>query len=308
MVSVPYREFAVQQAKSSGHNSIVHSYGALQCLERLLRLLRDGGFVLMNDYGQAQAAEAEGFEHQRFSDATFVGVNFHLLKNYFTNSGEAQWEEPKHEEARILSRLLGKRVATETMARFQVCFSKETQEWQEAPVHRAREWAKHGRLGTAATAYAQALERQPYNWILMNEAAHLLTFPLGNPYAGLEMARAALACNPNCSAELWSMAGDSLFAVGRVEEAKQAYQRALRINPDDPLAHLNLAFVYTKLRQYSLALQQVAKALTVDRTGTYREGLLQQQSEILARLGQRHQQHYQRMADRVSTAPGQHGG
>lgn len=302
LAQVAYGDFAVRQAKSGGHRSIVNSHGALQCLERLIGLLRQGGFILINEYGQAQAADAEGFEHQRFSDATFVGINIPLLREYFASIAEAQWAEPEQEGAGILSRLLGKQVVGETVARFKECFGKETQEWRQEPAHRARELIKHGRLEAAVTAYRRALERQPYNWSLMNEVAHFLTFPLENPLAGLEMARAALACNPNCSAELWNMAGDSLFALGRIAEAEKAFQHALRINPDDARARFNLAFVYTQTRQFSFALDQIAKALALDRAGAYRERLLQKQTEILTRLERRHQQHYKRMSNRVSTA------
>jgi tetratricopeptide (TPR) repeat protein len=137
----------------------------------------------------------------------------------------------------------------------------------------------------------------------MNEVAHFLTFSVRDPLAGAEMARAALACNPACSADLWNMLGDSLFELGRVEESRQAFLRALRINPDDARAHYNLTFVHLRAREYEAALRRVAEALALDRPGTYRDRLLQTQSEVLAQLARRHQQESLRTANRVSARP-----
>ncbi len=43
----------------------------------------------MNDYGQTQLSREDEFEHQRFSLATFVGVNFPLVKAYFAEGSAA---------------------------------------------------------------------------------------------------------------------------------------------------------------------------------------------------------------------------
>src|SRR5262249_49505844 len=240
------------------------------------------------------------------SQSTFVGINFPLLKAYFSRADVAYWvEPPEGEKASIHARLLAHSMAPETVARFQERFGKAAHDWLQEPVQQAREYVKTGRFEAALPAYQQALERQPYNWVLMNEVAHFLTFPLRSPAAGLDMARAALACNPSCSADLWNMLGDSLFALGRVEESRQAFRRALEINADDVPARYNLAFVYIRTREYALALQVIAEALALDRARTYREGLLQRQSEVLAQLAQRHQQESLRLANRISTRPDQ---
>jgi tetratricopeptide (TPR) repeat protein len=171
----------------------------------------------------------------------------------------------------------------------------------QGAVELARQYSKAGRLEAALMAYQQALEQQPYNWTLMNEVAHFLTFGLRDAAAGRDMARAALACNPACSADLWNMLGDSLFELGRVEEARQAFLRALRINPDDVRAHFNLTFVHVRAREYTEALTQIAEALIRDKAGAYRERLLQSQAEVLSQLTRRHQQESLWMVNRVST-------
>jgi hypothetical protein len=78
--SVPHGDFALAFAQSQKIGQLVHSYGAIQCLDRLLPLLHPEGFILVNDYGQVQATDADGFEHQCFSGATAVGLNFPLLR------------------------------------------------------------------------------------------------------------------------------------------------------------------------------------------------------------------------------------
>src|SRR5262249_6109488 len=87
--TLPHGEFAVQLARGWTRR-FLHSYGAIQCLERLLGLVHEAGFILMNDYGTEQLQMEGDFEHQRFSLATFVGVNFAQLGRYFGGaSGEA---------------------------------------------------------------------------------------------------------------------------------------------------------------------------------------------------------------------------
>jgi tetratricopeptide (TPR) repeat protein len=297
--ALPYGELAVQFARNAGGRAIVHNFGAVACLERLIGLVREGGFILVNDYGSTDAAGADDFQHQRFSRSTFVGVNFALLKSYFSRSAPVRWIEPEDEGRNIYARLLGIAVAAETTARFQVLFSKAAWDWLEEPVQQARKCVKEGRLEAAVSAFQRAVERQPHNWSLMHEIAHFLTFALRSPAAGLEMTKAALAENPACSADLYNILGDSLYMLRRFEEAEQAFRRALEVNADDVRARLNLAFVYLQTKQYAAALERIAQGLMLDR-GTYREELLQKQSEVLIQLAQRNEQERSRMANRIS--------
>jgi tetratricopeptide (TPR) repeat protein len=302
--AVPYGEVAMRFARAAGRRSFVHSYGALRALERLLGLLRDDGLILVNDYGQVRPEDADDFQHQRYSQSTFVGVNFPLLRHYFAEASPHTWVEPDEgDNTSVHARLLARRLAPETQACFLGQLGQAVRDRLRGAVQSARDRARAGRLEAALAAYEEALGQQPYNWTLMNEVAHFLTFALRDPPAGAEMARAALACNPACSADLWNMLGDSLFELGRDEEARQAFLRALRINPDDARAHYNLTFVHLHTREYEAALRHVAEALALDRAGALRERLLQTQSEALARLTRRHQQESLRTANRVSARP-----
>jgi tetratricopeptide (TPR) repeat protein len=299
---LPHGEFAARFARSTSQRSIVHNYGAIQALERLLGLLHEPGFILINDYGASRPESADDFQHQRYSQSTFIGINFPLLQSYFTDTTPTQWvEPPEGDSTSIHARLMGRQLAPETVASFQHRFGKMALEQLQEPVQRARNLTRAGRCEAALTAYQQALESQPFDWLLMNEVAQFLTFPLRDAAAGLEMAQAALACNPACSADLWNMLGDSLFELGRIEESREAFLRALQINPDDARARFNLTFVHVRKREYSQALLRIGEALALDKAGTYRERLLQTQADILTQLTQRHQQDYRRMADRIST-------
>jgi len=296
---IPYLDFAVQFAEDrTGH--LLHNYGAIRSLESLLTLLHRQGIILVNDYGQTQITRDEGFEHQRFSHATFVGINFPLLKAYFADAGRCKWTEPAEDSGRIHSRLLGPDLSAETSRIFLERFSKEACDHLQEPVSLARANIKHGRIEAALAAYHQALDRQPFNWILMNEVAMFLTFTLHSPAAGIAMAKAALDLNPSCSAELWNTLGDAYFEVGKIAEARNAFQRALQINPSDIRGRYNMSWVLNHERQYRPALAVLAEALALDETGEYHDRLMKKQAEILARLAMRNQQRFLLQANRVS--------
>ena len=67
-------------------------------------------------------------------------------------------------------------------------------------------------------------------------------------------------------------------------------------------ARFNLAYVHTQLQEYPAALGRLAEAFALDRTGEYRERLLQKQQEVLALLARRHQQEYLLLTNLVSKA------
>ncbi len=114
------------------------------------------------------------------------------------------------------------------------------------------------------------------------------------------MAKVALALNPTCSAELWNALGDALYELGRTEEARSAYEKALTVNATDVRARFNLAWVHTRLKDYPQALQRLSEALALDKTGEYRERLLQKQQEVVALQARRHQQEYLLLINLVS--------
>src|SRR5207244_8834083 len=104
----------------------------------------DQGFILVNDYGQTQVSRDEEFEHQRFSLATFVGVNFPLLKALFAADGKAQWLEPHGEAAGIHTRLLGCNLTTGLRLSFHEQFSQAAQEKERESLVKARQCTQVG--------------------------------------------------------------------------------------------------------------------------------------------------------------------
>jgi hypothetical protein len=199
---VPYSEFVLQHLARTRPSQLLHSYGAIQCLEQLLDLVGDDGFILVNDYGTTQPESGGYHEHQRFSQATFIGVNFAELESYFGDSGRAEWVKPTEERESIHSRLLGRNISSETVSAFQELFNKSSFDRLNEPAERARRFAKAGRLDTALAYYRTVLERQASNWVLMDEVARFLTFALRDCKAGAEMAKIALSLNPTCSSDL----------------------------------------------------------------------------------------------------------
>lgn len=314
---LPYGAFALGFARRHP-GTVVHNHGAIICLERLLDFLHPKGFILINDYGSAEGS-AEEFEHQRYTGSTFVGVNFALLKDYFesdhdrSTGGEqptpaptaepVRWTEPAEGSGRIFSRMLGHDLHPKIVASFRERFGKPACDHLDEPVQKAKTLAGQGRFEVAASSYRVALERQPWNWLLLGEVANFLTFGLRDPQAGLEVARAALDLNPCCSAELWNAYGDAAFALGRIGLARHTYEQALAVNPDDVAARLNLAWVYLHRKQHAAALRVIAEALARDWRGEYRDRLLQKQAEVLADLALRSREEFQTLLNRVSLYP-----
>jgi tetratricopeptide (TPR) repeat protein len=328
--TLPYADFALDVGQRLTRR-FLHSYGAIACLEKLLAMLTPGGFILVNDYGQTLMDRDDEFEHQRFSLATFVGVNFSLLRQYFGVGKRCEYLEPDGEEglgihARLLARgqesgdrsqdsaerVQESRVRSqelgagrggllpEVRGKFTECFGEARYKQQQEPIQKARACGKAGRFEMAAGFYREALALQPRNWVLLAEVSQFLTFSLRDPKAGADMAKVALGLNPTCSAELWNALGDALYEFGRTEEARSAYAKALAVNSADVRARYNLAWVHQRLGDYPAALGRLAEALALDRTGEYRERLLAKQQEVLARLTARHQQEFLLLINLVS--------
>ena len=259
--------------------------------------------ILINDYGQTQMTRDDEFEHQRFSLATFVGVNFPLLKEFFERGQgrKYQWVEPSGKQPGHSLPAAGHG----SSARRRRCASTRSSAMRPArnlqePLHKARACLKMGRFELAATFYREALDQQPRNWVLLNEISMFLTFNLRDVKAGIDMAKAALALNPTCSAELWNTLGDGLYEWGRTEEARSAYHKALAVNSTDVRSRYNLAWVYTRLKNYPAALEMIAQAMSLDKTGEFRDRLLHKQQEVLAQLTQKNQQEYLLLINLVS--------
>ncbi len=300
LAKIPYGKFAFEFGRLRTNRLLV-SFGAIQCLDRLINLVHENGFVLMNEYGHSRIDKDEDYEHQRFSYATAVGLNFPLLKEYFGNSGKSKWLEPSGDDERgIHTRLMSVKPGTQTTVRFQQMFGKAAFEKLEEPIKKARGCIQYGRFELAANFYHDALKLQPRNWVLMNEISTFLTFQMRDPKSAIDMAKVALSLNPTCSAELWNTLGDALFEAGRNGEAASAYQRAAVLNDTDVRSRYSLAWVCARAKKYPEAMQHIAAALALDKMGQYRDRLLQKLNEVLAHLTLRIQREYLLLINLVS--------
>jgi tetratricopeptide (TPR) repeat protein len=295
---LPYGDFAAEYARRTSKN-LLHSYGAIQSIEKLLRLVADNGFILVNDYGQTQTTRENEFEHQRFSLATAVGINFPEVEAYF-NDGRCKVTKPPGEDRGIHSRLLSKNPGSDLVARFYELFGDGEYRRLQEPIQFARACAKQGRFELASGYYQEALRLQTRNWVLLNEVSMFLTYSMRDPKAAANLAKIALGLNPTCSADLWNTLGDALYEWGRTVEAKGAYEKAITINAADVRSRFNLAFVHVREKNYDAALRRIAEAFTLDKAGEYRDRLMQKMQEVVHHVSLRHQQEYLLLINLVS--------
>ena len=264
-------------------------------------MIHDNGYIHISEYGHSLTSGDDDFEHQRFSYATAVGLNFPLLKAYFEGAGKYEWLEPSADDERgIHTRLLSRKPAIETRFRFSQMFGKAAFDSLEEPIKKARGCVQYGRFELAADFYHQALKLQPRNWVLINEISMFLTYQMRDPKGAIDMAKVALALNPTCSAELWNTLGDGLYEFGRTAEARSVYERAMAVNDSDVRSRYNLAWVHAREKDYPGALRKIAEALALDKMGQYRDRLLQKQNEVLQLLAMRNQQEYLLLINLVS--------
>lgn len=298
--TILYGEFAHQYGRTRSKR-LLANFGAMECLSRLLEFVADDGFILMNEYGHSQIGRDDEFEHQRFSYATAVGLNFPLLRAYFADSQKHQWLEPSGDEERgIHTRILSKKPSYETTVRFQKQFNKAALDELDEPIRKARALLQHGRMELASDYYFEGLRLQPKNWVLLNEIASFLTYQLKDSKRAIDMARLALELNPTCSAELWNTLGDALYWANRFGEAQSAYEQALSINENDVRALYGLAYVHAREHDYAGALAKVAQGLALDKGGYFRDRLLRAQADVLSLLAMRNQQEYLLLINLVS--------
>ena len=94
-------------------------------------------------------------------------------------------------------------------------------------------------------------------------AAFISSYMVGDCESEIEMADRAVALNPN-SFIAWHFRGWVYRNAGRPEEAIQSFERAIRMNPVDPLLHRSftgMGYALTELRCFDEAVAAVKKAL-----------------------------------------------
>lgn len=119
-------------------------------------------------------------------------------------------------------------------------------------------------------AYQRALAINP-RWELYLNLAGLLV-GVGRTQEAAEAYNHSIQLNPGDS-RIYSPLGDLLFAQRKYEEAISAYEKSLALNPNNPRDRLNLAKAYRIAKRYDDALSSYENALSLsprDRSRAYR--------------------------------------
>lgn len=297
--ALPYAAEALELC--AGQERVLLSAGALRCLEACRALLAPAGYLLVNDYGPVQGALAQARELAsplRLGATMALGINFPLLEAYFARRGLRVLSPPGDERALLHARLLLPAPAPDVEAAFAAAFGEEAHQRVEAPLGEARQHLGAGRLDEALRCYRAAVDSSPRDFLVLGEAAEFAASHLRDPALGLELAQAALRLNPWYGGWMWSVLGECLYSLGRVDEAHEAHERAARIHPRDPRAHLNLSVCLSHLGRVEEALVAVARGLACDAQGLYRARLLDRQGQLLAVIANRSLGEQERMARR----------
>jgi tetratricopeptide (TPR) repeat protein len=274
--------------EGSGH--ILHSHGAVQCLEAIRKRLGASGFVLISDYQGLHAPEA--FQH--FGASTAIGINLAQFAHHFQGIEDLCWVAPEPDHESITVRLLSR--TAKVSSHFQRLLNKATIEGTMNAVTNARAHRDAGRFRMALGCFREASQAHPENWMILTEAAHICQQKLHDHAAALELGRAAAALNP-INPSIWNTVGDSLYSAGRHDEAHEAFAFAASLNPNDVRARYNTVYTHTSGGRLTEALTAIAEALARD-SGEYRDRLLSRQREILGRLANDRQRRSQRICDR----------
>ena len=139
-----------------------------------------------------------------------------------------------------------------------------------------------GQFELAAPAYQRAIDIEPDTASFSNLG--LMYYYLGQYEEAAEAMRNALVLAPKARL-FWSNLGDILFNDGDFAAAHEAFTKAeelanaaLLVNPNDPAAMMDLAWIYAMLGEEQQALsliQRAADALPDDPYANYIQGLIQ---------------------------------
>lgn len=297
--SLPYGDFAREYDRGKSPY-LLHSHGALHCLDRLRGMLDNEGFIIVNDYGQINPDQSrEEIVHQHYGGSIACEINFLLMRDFCRRKCELTWAEPEGEIDLIHSRLIGRAVDAKVQKCFATVYGRAGYDEAQRPVQQARQLQQNGRIEQALVAYEKALKKQPYNWVLADEVARFLMTRLDDYEAAMQMSQHGLTLNPTCSASLWNNLGDCRKAL-KLPNARECFEQALKIDPDDPRGHFGLGLVLASANEYGAALRKYADALVRDKTGEYRERIQNKQNELLTRLRNRWEHESRNLTNRVN--------
>lgn len=119
-----------------------------------------------------------------------------------------------------------------------------------------------GRIAEAETLYGSVLQRFPNDAVV----THLLgvaAFSRGDNSRAIELIERALRVRPGFPDAHLNL-GNALHAVGRSADAIESYRRAIALAPGNAMAHSNLARVLTDLGDTDAAIESGRTAIALD--------------------------------------------
>lgn len=297
--TLPYGDVA-QEYDRGQSPYLLHSHGALHCIDRVHGMLDDAGFIIINDYGQIKPDQSrEEVIHQHYGGSIACEINFLLIRDFCRLKRGMTWVEPNGDIDLIHSRMMGKALPDSVQKCYSDAYGKASYDDAKRHVAEARQLQDNGRIEQALVAYEKALKKQPYNWVLADEVARFLMTKFDDYEAAMQMSQHGLTLNPSCSASLWNNLGDCRKAL-KLPHARECFEQALKIDPDDPRGHFGLGLVLATENEYAAALHKYADALVRDKNNDYSERIQAKQNELLTRLRNRWERESRNLANRVN--------
>jgi len=297
--TLPFGDFAKEYDRGESPY-LLHSHGALHCIEKLHGMLDDEGFAIILDYGQINPNQSrEEVIHQHYGGSIACEINFLEIGEFCRRKHGMTWVKPEGEIDLIHSRMLGKSLPESVRACYTKTYSKASYDEAQKPIADARQLQNNGRFEQALVAYEKALKKQPYNWVLADEVARFLMTRLEDYESAMQMSQHGLTLNPGCSASLWNNLGDCRRVL-KLPHAKECFEQAIKIDPDDPRGHFGMGLVLASANEYAAAMHKYADALVRDKINDYSERVQAKQNELLTRLRKRWERESRNLTNRVN--------
>lgn len=268
-----------------GSPRVLSNHGAITVVERVLPTLADGGFVLFTDYGWATLEEVAGVTHyQHFGPSCAMGLGLPFFEHVLAEQLEpvASVVRPQNAlQAQLHVRMISRRPLVRTASHFRHAFDGAVlHAYQEGYAN--AQGAQRVQDGDRACAeYEKIIASHPALWNVLTGWAGCELHLRKNPARALELATRAVAINPTCSPRVWNEYGDALYALGRLQEAHEAFERAVAIWDRDARGWANLTWTLYDLERHDEALDAANRALKLDTRQVHHEGVLQKVRKIM---------------------------
>lgn len=275
--------------------TVILNIAAVDLVHRLRAQLVVGGFVLLNDYPNSPWEGPPALPYQRFNGSIAAGINFPFLDRCFHGLG-TDWVVPTISVSGLVPRLLAADASEELVSMFRSLFSPELR--PEDRLARARQAAQAGNHDAALAEYRYHTTNRPNDWAVQGEVARFLMDTFRDYHAAVQEANAAIERNPR-SPDLWNTLGDGLYYLGEWQQAHEAFQKAVTLDPCNVRGYYNLVYSFMRQKNYKDALIAIAEGLNADYSGEYHHRFLDRLNEILADMRLRHQWEATVMPSRV---------